>query len=73
MRQQEQSIPVMKEKIPDLVNLLMESEIFWEKKFFFEGNPKLLVYLVIYGCYGVSQPASSKKNKTVMLYSAVED
>ncbi len=38
-----------------------------------EGNPKLLVYLVIYGCYGVFPASIELKNKTVMLYSAVED
>ncbi len=38
-----------------------------------EGNPKLLVYLVINGCYGVFPASIELKNKTVIRYSAVDD
>ncbi len=56
--------------------LMGKVDFFGEKRFFFEvlvdglniiqfsheGNPKLLVYLVIYGCYGVF-PASIELKK----------
>ncbi len=38
-----------------------------------EGNPKLLVYLVINGCYGVFPASIELKKKMAMLYSAVEN